>query len=157
MSTYNDELFEGGRSVSPEEAMHELMSAVILRGVLDYRDECEKCVVHRNDEWYISESGEMKDLERFFKDINFKLYPRVRDGVLEFMKDVYETKTNLTDEDSEVLFKCPICNGDVTGKLTKVRVHAKGKRFDTYKKFHCSSCLFSTLQPCKPKENTEVV
>lgn len=154
MSNYNKELFDCVRTVTPEESVHELISAVILRGVLDYRDEVAKCVVNDDGWWYVQESATMKDIERFFNDVNFTHYPRVRDGVLEFMKKVRTSTVPLTEDESESLFKCPICNGDVTGKISKVRVHAAGKSFEKYKKYHCSGCSFSTLLPLDQKENT---
>lgn len=157
MDSYNEELYDCARTVTPQEAVNELLSAVILRAVLDYRDAVRDSITVNDGDYSIENSYSIIDLERFFHDVNFKLYPRVRHGVLEFRKlvDSFDKK-KLTKDDSILAFKCPICGGSVMGKIAKVRVKDRNRKYNWYNKFHCDGCLFSIMDIYATNSNEEI-
>lgn len=142
---YDTPVNDSSRYVSPEEACKDLVNAIVLQGVLDYRDAIWDGVRKNGDQYYIQRNDTIEECEHFFKDTNFKLYKKLPDQILEF----YRIFDNLPDETvinkSKNAFKCPICNHEVEVRYVKVpsrnlmNAHAKAK------KAYCPSCLMKGL------------
>lgn len=134
---------ESARYVTPEEAMKNLVSAVILRAVLDYRDAVLMNTLQDNyGEYYIYKTKSIKELETFFEDVNFKLYTSLPDKIIKFKKTVNELTPDDFIEGKEKSYICPICGGTVKCHRFKVpSKHSHGGKKLYENRVMCEGCL----------------
>ena len=134
--------YEESHAVTPQEAAHNLVAAIILEGVLEYRRLLINNLMKNADGYYIKTSSAMKDLENFFELIGFKPYSRLSGGVLSFQQEIAK-------DPNRESFICPICKGHVHSKLMKTR--SKFAAYDMERRYTCEGCQIKMVQPI-PRE-----
>ena len=142
MNEYQELQYEESHTVTPEEAVNNLVAAIILEGVLEYRRLLINNLTKNADGYYIRASSGIRELEKFFDLIGFKPYSRLYDGVLSFQKEIIKDP----NRDS---FICPICKGHVHSKLMKTR--SKFAAYDMERRYTCDGCQIKMVRPI-PRE-----
>ena len=136
------------RYVTQKEAATNLVSAVILQGVLDYRKELLLCVKKDlNGNYILKKDSACLDLERFFEDMGFHLYKKLPDGILKFHEQAMEIPDDVFENKDKANFFCPICGGEVVGSTRKQRVMIAPAtlRHATLKVATCTGCGFKDI------------
>lgn len=145
MDDYSNYIYEDevGRAVTPEEAMNNLVSAIVLRAVLDYRDELFYATTSDEDaNYYILKTQGIRELEMFFNNIGFLLYKDLPDKIIDFKKKVDKLKPRDFTPGKEKSYICPICGGTVNCKKVKIpnkHSHNGQKPFEN--RVSCNGCL----------------
>jgi len=135
---YQQLRYEESHTVTPEEAVNNLVAAVILEGVLEYRRLLINNLTKNTDGYYIHSSSGLKELENFFELIGFKPYSRLSGGILSFQQEIVK-------DPNRISFICPICKGHVHSKVVKVR--SKFRTYDTERQYICDGCQIKMRQP----------
>lgn len=130
----------GGRWVFPDEAARQLVIAVVLRAVLDYRNDLYSCIVLTPNGYDIEKNNAIQSFETFFQDIGFDNYKALPEKVIDFRREVDKIPFSAIETGTKH-FKCPLCGGDVTVK------RGANKRFtrqllDRAKRATCDTCQF---------------
>lgn len=138
------EYTDSSHAVTAEEALNNLVAAVILNGVLEYRRLLIANLELTPEGYAIHQSSGIKELENFFKLIGFAPYTKLSSGVISFQREI--------DKDvNRASFKCPICGGQVRSKVVK----SKSKFFTATKRhYSCEGCLIHMSQPIPEKKGT---
>lgn len=137
--------YEESRAVTPEEAVNNLVAAVILEGVLEYRRLLINNLMKNADGYYIRTSSGIKELEKFFELIGFKPYSRLSGGIVSFQQEIVK-------DPNRESFICPICKGHVHSKLVKVR--SKFRTCDMERRYICDGCQIKMYQPIPNEKGT---
>ena len=137
----NEEVSELSRFVSPEEAAKDLVNAIVLQAVLDYRESLWNNVYRSADQYSINRSQIIDECEYFFKDINFKLYKKLPDQILEFYRKFDLLPDDIVTEKAKDAFKCPICGHGVEVRYVKIPSRNLMNARSRAKKAYCPSCL----------------
>ena len=144
MDDYENQYYEEtGHAVTPEEAVRGLLSAVVLRGVMDYRDALlNNICANEYGEYYISQSHTIKELEFFFRNIGFDLHRTLPDKILEFKREMDRLTMEDFEPGNEKSYICPICGGVVSCRKVKLAPQhtCNGKKLYENKVF-CKGCL----------------
>ena len=136
---------ENARYVTKEEAVHNLLAAVLCQAVFDYRKELFLCIGKNfNGELVLTKNDTVKDLERFFDNMGFPLYKKLPDGILRF----HSLSLQIPDEkfkdkhNRNADFVCPICQGTplLSTRKQKVMLRPKDPRYAMIKIVQCSGC-----------------
>lgn len=143
MDETSPEYQDCSRAVTEKEALHNLVSAVILNGVLEYRRQLIANLVGDEGAYYIQKTSLMDELENFFTIIGFDLYKRLPDKVIAFRNKVDAMNPNKDD-----YFICPICGGRVTSKVYKIRAIKDAQE----RRYSCDSCLIKMARPIMKKK-----
>ncbi len=140
---------DSSRVVTPQESMQNLVAAVVLRGVLDYRENLIQNVQAGGQGYYIKANSVQIEAERFFRDINFMSYIRLPAGVIAFREKMDEIlRKGINRASREDVFRCPICRGIVDAK--RIKVPQREQFMVPYKerwKFACRGCLIKMEVP----------
>lgn len=142
MDEYQELCYAESHAVTPQEAVHNLVAAIILEGVLEYRRLLIANLMKNVEGYFIKHSSGMNELENFFKLIGFTPYKKLYGGVLAFQQEIAK------DPDRES-FTCPICKGRVHSKLMKTR--SKFSAYDMERRYTCEGCQIKMVQPI-PRE-----
>lgn len=143
MDELSKEYYDTSRIVTQEEAMRNLVSAILLRGVLDYREMLVENISWGDNDCDIRPTASMLEMERFFNNMGFDLHKKLIHGVSQFAC----IAKNLPEEDYKIgntnAFICPICGGKVHAAYTRVRTSfssTPNARYTKVKKCGCRDC-----------------
>lgn len=126
--------------VTPEEAAHQLVSAIVLQGALDYRNELFNNITFKDGDYAYQENEAIRILEDFFKIIGFSAYDRLRPRVLAFRREIDTLKfENRNQKIEEKSFICPLCKGKVHVRICK---HQSEHHKTAVKRATCDTCYF---------------
>lgn len=142
------EYYDTSRVVTREEAMRNLVSAILLRAVLDYRDMLVANVSWDEHGCDIQPTQHMLDMERFFKNMGFDMHKKLIDGVARFAQQAKAVKDEDYSSNNKNVFTCPICGGRVKAGYAKVRVAymtSSGYKTSKVKKCSCQDCLLKMV------------
>lgn len=148
MNEFTEEYYETSQFVSKEEAMRNLVSAILLRAVLDYRDMLVENIVWNGIDCDIQPTQAMMDMEHFFKNMGFDMYKKLIDGVVKFAKKAKTVKDEDFKNKNSNAFTCPVCGGKVRANYVKVRtVYITNRGWNTkqVKKCGCQDCLLKMV------------
>lgn len=137
----SEEVSESSRFVSPEEAAKDLINAIVLQAVLDYRESLWNNVYRSADQYSINRSQTIDECEYFFKDINFKLYKKLPDQILKFYRNLDLLPDDIVTGKEKDAFKCPICSHGVEVRYVKIPSRNLMGTHSRAKKAYCPSCL----------------
>lgn len=140
---YDEDL--SGHYVNEKDAVKNLVMAVVLQAVLDYRRAILASINKRKDgTYYIEKNADMIECENFFNDVDYPLYKVLPDRVLRFkMASDAIDKKSLSYHNKKV-FACPSCGGQVYARTTKHM--SKINRTGTVDHYlvSCNSCGLKT-------------
>lgn len=119
-----------GHYVLPQEAMRQLVIAIVLRALLDYRVTLFANLYKTSVGYDIQKTKAIADIERFFEEMGFDNYISIPSKIIAFQNELDKIALPICDGDLDH-FRCPLCGGLVT---------VKQKR-DT-KKAACNGCFF---------------
>lgn len=144
MDDYINQFFEdSGHFVTPEEAVQGLISAVVLRGVLDYRDVLlNNVALDDYGDYYICPTNTIQELETFFENIGFSLYRSLPDKIVEFKQQMDRLTKEDFEPDKEKSYICPICGGMVNCRRVKLPPkHSHNGKKPYEDRVYCRGCL----------------
>jgi len=126
--------------VTPEEAAHQLVNAIVLQGALDYRDALFNSITFKDGDYAYRENDTIRLLEEFFQGIGFAAYDRLRPRVLAFRREIDTLKfENRNQKIEEKSFICPLCKGKV--HVINCKYQSKHNKTNI-KKAACDTCYF---------------
>ena len=131
-------------AITPDHSCQALIAAAVLQAVEDYRKEVFAAIEGHYPDYIVADNAVIDQCERFFNDVGFSTYKVIKPGMLELRKLIEENKNEVGERKTRK-FKCPICNGTVTLKMSNrivSRYRMTKVETERKKKVTCSGCLF---------------